>query len=96
MSKSDTSAEEFKQLLIEEYGFNPDDPVFMKLMADITSYTKQRELALLERLDEIVNDQYELSISDIELEEHRTGLELPVVSKTKLRAAIQKEKEKLV
>lgn len=27
--------QELQEYLVEEYGFNPEDPVFMKLMADI-------------------------------------------------------------
>jgi hypothetical protein len=55
----------------------------------IEEYVEQEKQALLSSLVEIINNEYELSITDLELKQHQQGVEIPVLSKTSLLAVIE-------
>ena len=101
MSKPDTSAE-IRENLRHAFDVCPkendcalDERRLDDAMQLITSYTKQRELALLDRLEEAIGNN--LPIGD-EIADNRsyTGERIHNKIKDELRQVIIKEKEKLL
>ena len=65
----------------------------------ISDLLKEQKLQLLKEVEESVmgaiDGQYEMAITDLEREQYQTGVEIPVLSKTKLRTQIIKSIKEL-
>lgn len=59
------------------------------------SLIKKEKLALLLEVEKIINNKYELSITDLELKQHQQAVEIPVLSKTELLAELSRLKEQI-
>jgi hypothetical protein len=62
----------------------------------IQTLITQRETQLLDRVIEQLNGMYELSLSDVQLKEYQTKMEVPLLSKTEVIKSLETLKKEVM
>lgn len=74
---------------LDEFGFQSKPGSTKGRMCSSRFYHKELKMVIKNLMLELIDEMYELGITDLELRQHQQGVEIPVISKTELRQKVE-------